>query len=77
MKRRTIMPCWAVTLVAGGETHEVVQTGLCDVIKCEARIRRYFWNERGQQVDRFISFVRMNEKDAKAWLEADERSNAQ
>ncbi len=68
MKRRTILPCWCVRLVAGGETHEVVQTGVCNWVKAEARIRAYFIAERRQIVERFLSMERMNEQDANAWL---------
>ena len=75
MKRRTILPCWCVTLVAGGVVYEVVQTGVCDWSKAEARIRRYFIAERKEVVERFVSMERMNEKDADAWLHANERGS--
>lgn len=77
MKRRTIIPCWAIWLVAGGEKIQVVQTGICSWAVCEARIRRYFIAERGQVVERFLSMERMNEKDAELWLNADERGDVQ
>ena len=73
MKRRTILPCWCVRLIAGGEIHEVVQTGVRNQDKAEARIRRYFIAERGQFVQRFLSMERMNEQEADAWIKADDR----
>lgn len=76
MKRRTLLPCWCVRLVAGGETHEVVQTGVCNWEKAEARIRRYFIAERKQIVDRFLSMERMSEQQAKVWLEVADRGEA-
>lgn len=76
MKRRTILPCWCVRLVAGGETHEVIQTGICNWEKAEARIRRYFIAERQQIVEKFLSMERMSEQEAKAWLEVAERRDA-
>ena len=77
MKRRTIMPCWAVWVVAGGEKIQVVQTGICSASVVEARIRRYFIAERGQVVDRVLSMERMSVEDAEAWLAANDGGDVQ